>query len=293
MEMSGQIDRIGISGGVFRVKRADGTRVADQSLDCADHDNAFHFLFTWLRDRAEAKKVAAAGHRVVHGEINVQPRLVTSDLIASLKALISLAPEHLPHEIKAIEAVGREYPGLPQVACFDTAFHRNMPKVAQTYSLPRHLRDEGVLRYGFHGLSYEYIVNELRRESPAAADGRLIIAHLGNGASMAAVRHGVSIDTTMGFTPAGGLATSTRSGDLDPGVIVYLLGKSGMSSTSVNNLVNKQSGLLGLSGTSSNMQDLLNVEPVDPHAAEAVNLFCYQAKKSLPRSPPFWVVWIR
>jgi acetate kinase len=181
-----------------------------------------------------------------------------------------------------VQAVSRLFPDLPQVACFDTAFHRRMPATAQTLPLPRHLREEGVIRYGFHGLSYEYIIAELRKEAgDAVADGRVIVAHLGSGASMAAIQGGRSVDTTMGMTPAGGLAMSTRSGDLDPGVLVYLLETKGMRPSAVNDLVNHQAGLVAVSGTTGDMKDLLAREATDPHAAEAVELFCYQAKKTL------------
>jgi acetate kinase len=168
------------------------------------------------------------------------------------------------------------------VACFDTAFHRHMPRLAQIYPLPRHFQHEGLVRYGFHGLSYEYIMQELRQEAgEEAAGGRVIIAHLGNGASMAAVRYGKSVDTTMGFTPAGGLVMSTRSGDLDPGLLIYLLEEEGMTPSGLNDLVNQQAGLLGVSEISSDMKDLLDKEEQEPHARQAVDLFCYQARKHI------------
>ena len=190
-------------------------------------------------------------------------------------------PTHLPQAIAAIEAVGRAYPAVPQVACFDTAFHGRMPRVAKLYALPSQLAEEGVIRYGFHGLSYEYVMEELRRLDPKAAAGRIIVAHLGNGASMAAVLGGVGVDTTMGFTPTGGLVMGTRSGDLDPSVPLFLLQERGMSPTEVSDLLNKRAGLLGVSGTSADMRDLLDREPTDGRAAEAIALFCYQAKKFL------------
>jgi acetate kinase len=219
----------------------------------------------------------------VHGgSAYTEPRLITLELLTALDGLIPFAPDHLPHEIGAVREIARLYPGIRQVACFDTAFHRTMPGVARLYALPEEVRQQGVERYGFHGLSYEYILNELRRESgQETADGRVIIAHLGNGASMAAFSRGRSRDTTMGFTPAGGLVMSTRSGDLDPGVIVYLLKEKGMDAASLNQMVNKQSGLIGVSGTSPNMKELLDREAKDRRAADAVQLFCYQAKKYL------------
>jgi len=173
----------------------------------------------------------------------------------------------------------KAYPNLPQVACSDSAFHRQMPRIAQLYPLPRHFADEGLIRFGFHGLSYEYILQELRTLAPKETEGRVLIAHLGNGASMAAVQGGIGIDTTMGFTPAGGLMMGTRTGDLDPGVLLYLLAERGMTGTALNELVNQKAGLLGVSATSADMRDLLEKESADAHAAEAVALFCYQAKK--------------
>jgi acetate kinase len=199
-----------------------------------------------------------------------------------LRQLIPLAPDHLPHEIQAIETLGQIFPGLPQIACFDTAFHRQMPEVAQSVALPREYAGMGVMRYGFHGLSYEYLLQELAKEAgAAAARGRVIMAHLGNGASLAALKGGVSQDTTMGMTPAGGLVMSTRSGDLDPGVILYLLQEQGLTPDAVNDLLNHRGGLLGVSGLSSDLQDLLAAEGRDPRAAAAVALFCYQAQKFL------------
>ncbi len=227
------------------------------------------------------KDLHGVGHRLVHGgAVHVKPQLVSSALIEDLKQLIPLAPDHLPDEIKGLEEVHRLLPDLPQIACFDTAFHRRMPEIAQRYALPRPLYHEGLRRYGFHGLSYEYILQELAKEAGApAAQGKLIIAHLGNGASMAAIEGGRSLDTTMGLTPAGGLVMSTRSGDLDPGVILYLLQEKGMTPAAVNHLINHQAGLLGISGISSDMQDLLAQADKKADAALAVEIFCYQARK--------------
>src|SRR5262249_43323752 len=194
---------------------------------------------------------------------------------------VALDTEHLPQAIRAIESLQQIYPAVPQIACFDTAFHRRMPSVAQTFALPRRFKDAGIVRYGFHGLSYEYIMHELRALDAGAADGRVIIAHLGNGASMAAVHHGVGVETTMGLTPAGGLVMSSRSGDLDPGVLLFLLESCGLEPSALSQLLNKESGLLGVSGTSADMEDLLERETDDPRAAEAVALFCYQARKFL------------
>jgi acetate kinase len=281
--LSGIIERIGLRAGLFRVNDVNGGTLVHQHLDLPDHDTALRVLFEWLANYAPGQDLCAVGHRVVHGGPKYsQPHLITSELMAALNELIPLAPEHLPHELNAIQAVSRMYPSLTQVACFDTAFHRHMPDLAQMYALPRHLMHEGVMRYGFHGLSYEYILQELRSAAGLeTADGRVIVAHLGNGASMAAVRCGKSVDTTMGFTPTGGLVMSTRSGDLDPGVVLFLLEEKGMRPHAVNDMLNQQAGLLAVSGLSSDMKDLLSNAGENPHASEAVDLFCYQAKKYL------------
>jgi acetate kinase len=281
--LSGRMERIGLSAGVFKAKGADGATLVDRPLDLPDHAAAFKGLFAWLQDQTAAKNLEAIGHRIVHGgSKHTHPQRITPQLVASLRELIPWAPDHLPHEIDAIEVVSRSYPSLAQVACFDTAFHSEMPHLAKIFALPRHFDDEGLRRYGFHGLSYEYILGELKNKVGAeAADGRVVMAHLGNGSSLAAVRDGKCLDTTMGFTPTGGLVMSTRSGDLDPGIILYLLREKGLTLAEVDSLVNQQAGLLGVSGTSSDMSDLLSREAADPHAAEAVALFCRQAKKFL------------
>lgn len=281
--LSASIDRIGFASGSLRIQDGTGATLADQHLSAKDHAAALSVFFAWLREHTHLTAPDAVGHRVVHGGAHyTEPHVVTPEVTAVLTRLIPLAPEHLPHEIKAMETVSHLYPDVPQVASFDTAFHRRMPDVAQRYALPRQLMEQGIVRYGFHGLSYEYLLGELAREAGAeAADGRVIMAHLGNGASMAALRHGQSIDTTMGFTPTGGLVMSTRSGDLDPGVLLYLLDEQGLEATALRKLVSHQAGLLGVSGTSADMSDLLAREREDGRAAQAVALFCYQAKKYL------------
>jgi acetate kinase len=280
--LAGSVERIGLRGGRFSAADASGSVLAEEHPELPDHDAAMKLLLDWLkRDRPE-RGIDAIGHRVVHGGPRfTEPQPITADLLRELDDLIRLAPEHLPHELRVIRASQRHYPAAAQVACFDTAFHRRMPEVAQRYPLPRSLWHEGIRRYGFHGLSYEYIVGKLREEAGAAAEGRLIIAHLGNGASMAAVRGGVSVETTMGLTPAGGLVMGTRSGDLDPGVLLYLLEEKGRSPATVDYLVNQRAGLMGVSESSSDMRDLLQRASEDPHAAQAVELFCYQARKFL------------
>jgi acetate kinase len=211
---------------------------------------------------------------------HIQPEIVTQDLLDELHRIRPYDPDHLPREIELIEAFRQRHPKLPQLACFDTAFHHTMPRVAKLLPIPRRFDAKGVQRYGFHGLSYAYLMEELARlGDPAATTGRVILAHLGNGASLAAVRDGKSIDTSMGFTPTAGLVMSTRSGDLDPGLAPYLARTEKMSPKQFNEMVNFQSGLLGISETSSDMRDLLARETDDVRAAEAVALFCYQAKK--------------
>ncbi len=279
--LKGELERIGVGRGFFYVRDKEGNQLAAQELDLPDHDAAFRTLFDWLQDHEIGKDLHAVGHRLVHGGMaHFKPQILSQTLIEDLKLLVPLAPDHLPHEIKGLEVVQRHFPNLPQVVCFDTAFHRRMPEVAQRYALPEPLLREGLRRYGFHGLSYEYIFQELVREAGLhQAAGKLIIAHLGNGASMAAIEDGRGLDTTMGLTPAGGLVMGTRPGDLDPGVMLYLLQEKGMTAAAVNHLINHQAGLLGISGISSDMQDLLAQEDIEAGAALAVELFCYQARK--------------
>jgi len=218
----------------------------------------------------------AVGHRLVHGgPDHAAPARITDALCEELRALIPFAPLHLPAEIAGIESVSLRFPDVPQVACFDTAFHRSMPEVAQRLPLPRAVWDEGVRRYGFHGISYEYIMRTLGQSLPA----RVIIAHLGSGASMAALRGGSPVDTTMGFTPCGGFMMGTRSGDLDPGVLLYLLQQKHLDALRLGKLLNEQSGLLGVSGITSDMKTLLDRRDLEPNAALAVEMFCYQLRK--------------
>ena len=281
VDVKATAERIGLPGSRLRIADAKGATLLDQPDDLHDHDTALEKVIAWLRDR-KLDRLDGVGHRVVHGGSRYrEPGLITAELIAALEQLVPIDPDHLPQALDAIRVTQRAFPTTPQVACFDTAFHRHMPRVAQLYALPRAFAETGLVRFGFHGLSYEYIVEKLRGIDPEAADGRVVVAHLGNGASMAAVRGGVGIDTTMGFTPTGGLVMGTRSGDLDPGVLVYLLESKGMRSDALSKLVNQESGLLGVSGISADMRDLLTKERSDPAAAEAVDLFCYQARKFL------------
>src|SRR5918998_2076688 len=231
-ELRAEASRIGGQGGSMRLAHDRGETLDERRDDLPDHAAALDALISWLRDRGlDRDDLVAVGHRIVHGgDRHREPQRVTPGMIADLRALVPIDPNHLPQAIAAIEAVGRAYPAVPQVACFDTAFHSRMPRVARLYALPSWLAEEGIIRYGFHGLSYEYVMEELRRLEPEAAAGRVVVAHLGNGASMAAVRGGVGVDTTMGFTPTGGVVVGTRGGDLDPGVPLFLLEEKGLSS---------------------------------------------------------------
>ncbi len=273
----GAAEQIGLPDTRLWVRRVREAALVEQAGPLPDHRTAMDAVFSVL----EAQRLpgpAAVGHRVVHGgPAHVAPKQVDAGLLDHLRQLIPLAPLHLPSEIAGIEAVAARFTDLPQVLCFDTAFHRRMPELAQRLPLPEHLWEAGLRRYGFHGLSYEYIVSVLRPVLP----GRLIIAHLGNGASLAALHDGQPIETTMGFTPAGGLMMGTRSGDLDPGVLLYLLDEKGYDAMRLGRLVNQEAGLLGVSGTSRDMKTLLAARAHDPRAALAVRLFCYHVKKHI------------
>jgi acetate kinase len=277
--LDGKIDRIGLSGTNLTVNDPAGKPQSLRRLAAANHRKAAGFLLDWLEAQPVFASIKAVGHRVVHGMKHSEPEQVTPKLLAELHRITPYAPDHLPREIGLIEAFRQRHPKLPQVACFDTAFHRAMPRVAKLLPLPRRYAAKGVERYGFHGLSYAYLVEELSRLDRAAAQGRVILAHLGNGASLAAVRRGKSIDTSMGFTPTAGLVMSTRTGDLDPGLVYYLARTGRMTAAQFQKMVNHESGLLGVSGTSPDLRDLLAQEARDVRAAEAVALFCYQTRK--------------
>ena len=280
--LAAQAERIGLPGSRLRLEDFRGDTLYERRDDLPDHPAALRTLLDRLRVQGWGPDLATVGHRVVHGgDRYSEPRLIDAKVTENLRRLAQIDPEHMPQALATIEAIARTYPSVPQVACFDTAFHRRMPRVARIYALPRQFAEAGVLRYGFHGLSCEYVMEELRATDPAEADGRVIIAHLGNGASLTAVQGGVGLDTTMGFTPTGGLVMGTRSGDLDPGVLIHLLRSRESGSGDLGDLVNREAGLLGVSGTSADMRDLLACEEDDPRAAEAIDLFCYQAKKFL------------
>jgi acetate kinase len=279
--LDGTIERIGLPEAALRVKGADPADNLSRPVKALDHTAAAGAVMDWIESHSSRSALAAAGHRVVHGGPKytaAQP--ITPEMVEELRRLSPFDPEHLPEEIVLTEAFHRRYPNLPQVACFDTAFHHDLPRVARLLPIPRRYEALGVRRYGFHGLSYAFLLEELARlAGPDAARGRVVLAHLGNGASLAAVRDGKPVDTSMSFTPTAGVPMSTRSGDLDPGLIWYLARTQGLDAKRFNKMVNFESGLLGVSETSSDMRELLGREAQDVRAAEAVALFCYYVKK--------------
>ena len=279
--LEGAIERIGMPKTTLRVKDLKPADSFSRSVMAPNHTAAVEALMDWLERRGLRESLAAVGHRVVHGGPKYSnPQRVTLEMVEELQRLSPFDPEHLPEEILLTEAVRRRFPKLPQVACFDTAFHHDLPRVARLLPIPRRYKAQGVRRYGFHGLSYEFLMDELNRlAGKETAHGRVILAHLGNGASLAAVRGGKSVDTSMSFTPTAGVPMSSRSGDLDPGLVSYLVRTEGFDARRFNEMVTSQSGLLGVSETSSDMRDLLDCETRDVRAAEAVALFCYQVKK--------------
>jgi acetate kinase len=279
--LDGGIERIGLPEAILQVQGSNQADTFSRLVTAPDHTAAVGALMDWIEERSRREVLTAVGHRVVQGGPKYsQPQQITAEMVEELRRLSSFDPEHLPEEILLTEAFHRRFPDLPQVACFDTAFHHDLPRVAQLLPIPRRYEAQGVRRYGFHGLSYAFLMEELARlAGTEAARGRVILAHLGNGASLAAVRDGKSMDTSMGFTPTAGVPMSTRSGDLDPGLVWYLARTEGLEAKGFNEMVNFQSGLLGMSETSSDMRDLLGRETQDVRAAEAIALFCYQIKK--------------
>ena len=279
--LEGGIERIGGPEVTLRVKGVNQADTFSRSVTAPDHTVAVGALMDLIEKRSGRDALTAVGHRVVDGGPKYsEPQRITPEMVEELRGLSPFDPDHLPEEILLTEAFHRRFPDLPQVACFDTAFHHGLPRVARLLPIPRRYEAKGVRRYGFHGLSYTFLIEELARLAGSdAAQGRVILAHLGNGASLAAVREGKSVDTSMGFTPAAGVPMGSRSGDLDPGLVWYLARTEKMSAKQFNEMVNAQSGLLGISETSSDMRDLLDRETHDVRAAEAVALFCYQVKK--------------
>jgi acetate kinase len=281
LSSKGQVEGIGVAPH-FIANAPDGGKLAEQRWDNAKlpHQDLLKHLLDWVEHHLDGATLRAAGHRVVHGGANyAAPVLVDDTVLTELEALVPLAPLHQPHNLAPIRALKAIHPDLIQVACFDTAFHRTNPAVAQTFALPRELTDEGVRRYGFHGLSYEYIADQMTHIAPAIAEGRVVVCHLGSGASMCAIQNGKSMTSTMGFSTLDGVPMGTRTGVLDPGVILYLMQQKGMGAAEIETLLYKKSGLLGMSGVSNDMRDLLTSD--DPHAAEAVELFVYRVCREI------------
>ena len=275
--LSGSVDRIGSTTSTL-VSRAGAGPQTKHAVAALNHEAALQLVFQQLTAMLPA--ITAIGHRVVHGGPNyASSQRVDDAMVLELRRIGAFDPAHLSSELALMDVVAKKFPSIPQFACFDTAFHCTLPRVARILPIPRRYEAKGARRYGFHGLSYQYMMHELARIDPARVNGHVILAHLGNGASMAAVHHAQSVDTTMGLTPAAGLVMSTRSGDVDPGLIGFLARSEGMTPDAFDHMVNSDSGLLGISETSADMRDLLALEEEDVRAAEAVALFCYQAKK--------------
>jgi acetate kinase len=280
---SGRIERIGLADAQASVAGMAGAAPTNWKVDAPDLGAAADVVIRWLDEHCGETKIVGIGHRVVHGGPRYAgPELITDEVVGELRRISPLDPEHLPGEIAAIERFAQKQPAVPQVACFDTAFHSQMPRVAQIVPLPRRFEPLGIRRYGFHGLSYEYLLEGLERIAGAeASQGRVVMAHLGAGASLAAIHEGRCVETTMGFTPTSGLVMGTRSGDLDPCLGWFLDRTAGVTPEQFYQIVNNESGLLGVSGTSPDLRDLRARQDRDAHAAEAIALFAYQVKKAI------------
>lgn len=275
-----KVDRAGTPEASIKITDAARKTLLDSAVGQADANSDLSTILKWLTENEYASRFAGIGHRLVHGGPRyAESQRITPEVLSELEKVAQLDPDHTPQAIQNIQFFAAQLPHTPQIGCFDTAFHAGLPKVARMYALPRKLYEKGLRRYGFHGLSCEYVLQQLRATDAALASRRLIIAHLGNGASMTAVNNGKSVDTSMGFTPLEGLVMGTRSGDIDPAAVIYLQERDRLSPRDLDGLLNKQSGLLGVSGTSGDMRDLLDREARDERAAEAVALFCYRAKK--------------
>lgn len=278
--VAGEMKNIGIGNANLSFIHSGKAQQHHTNINVANHSDAADWLVKWLKKEEEHIHIKAIGHRIVQGMDHGSPELITAKLIKELKVISAYDPEHLPSEIRLVEAFKKHFPKVDQIACFDTSFHSSMPAIAKLLPLPRKYRDKGIKRYGFHGLSYSYLMEEFERlAGTEASHGKIIMAHLGSGASLAAVKNGKSLDTSMGFTPASGLTMSTRTGDLDPGVAWYLMKLEKLTPKKFNHLVNHESGLLGISETTADMQQLLSLRQEDPRAGEAVDFFCYQAIK--------------
>ena len=277
----GSLERIGLPKSLLRIKGLAQTDNFSKDIIAGDQKAAVGVLMDWIQKRVGADALTAVGHRMVQGGPKYsEPQIVTKEILDDLYLYEAFDPEHLPQELMIIEAFIYQFPDVPQVLCFDTAFHHDMPRVAQILAIPRRYETKGVRRFGFHGISYSFLMRELARlEGEDVLDSKVILAHLGNGASLAAVKDGKSIDTSMGFTPSAGLVMGTRCGDLDPGLNYYLARTEGMDAGQFQHMVNEESGLLGISETSSDMKDLILHEANDIRAKEAIEVFCYQTKK--------------
>lgn len=280
--LRGRVERIGLHGTRAIISPEDGDRI-EQDVEAPDLAAAAGWLIGWLEANVGRSAIAGVAHRVVHGGPSyTEPARITPEVVAELRRISPMDPDHLPGEIALIERFMEGMPGVPQAACFDTAFHRDLPRVARIIPIPRRFEEMGVRRYGFHGLSFAYLMRALAEATGASlADGRVVLAHLGSGASLSAVHRGKPVDTTMALTPAAGLVMGTRSGDIDPGLPGYLARTAGVSPEAFDRMVNHESGLLGVSGTSPDIRDLLARRGEDPHAAEAIELFVYSVRKGI------------
>lgn len=280
--VKGEMENIGMRDTNLSFTNEESSRKHNVKVEASDHSAAIEFMIGWLEKLDGFVSIKAIGHRIVFGMNHIKPEVLTPELLKELKEISAFDPDHLPEEIKLIEVFQKHYPEMVQVACFDTSFHTNMPQVAKSIAIPRRFTDKGVQRYGFHGLSYAYLVEQLYlKEWNETSRDRVILAHLGSGASLAAVKHGKSVDTSMGFSPAAGIPMGTRTGDMDPGVAWYLMKTEKLTPNKFNHMVNRESGLLGISETSSDMRELLKAQKTDKRAAEAVELFCYETKKRI------------
>ena len=279
----GQLERIGTPGALLTATRDHSSELDTHPVTASNFHDGIQGVLAYLRERIGTSAILGIGHRIVKGGPRlVDNQLITPEVVAELRRMQPLDLDHLPREIALIDAFRMAFPKLPHIACFDTAFHKDLPRIAQLLPIPRHYLDSGVRRFGFHGLSYTYLMSRLVVESgKELANGRVILAHLGSGASMAAVHNGKPIDTTMAFTPTSGLMMGTRPGDLDPGLVVYLMKDQKLTTEDMDKFISERCGLIGVSETSSDMRDLLLSRNRDPRAAEAVQLFCYLAKKHL------------
>lgn len=277
---SGTIERIGIPDSTLTLIR-NGGQAEERHVETLSREAAIELLFATIKQAPETKNISAIGHRIVHGMNHSDHMPITQELREELRSREHMDPEHLPFENAIIDSATQHYPDIPHIACFDTVFHQTIPDVAKTLPIPRRFMALGVRKYGFHGLSCEYVLEELRATAPELVQGRIVIAHLGSGSSVTAVKGGVSIDTSMGFTPTGGIPMSSRTGDLDPGTLLHIARTHHLDVDALEKLISHESGLLGISETTADMHDLLLQQDSDPRAKEAIDVFCYETKKRI------------